>query len=115
HLAESGQTSQAITQFERVLKLDPGHVQAHYNLGSLYRDAGDFAKAAEHFSEARKADPEDPQLALAFLSVAYRANRATEADVAAALVGRAVHADARLLFSLPTEIAQGVRDAHAAR
>ena len=97
------------------MKLDPGHVQAHYNLGSLYRDAGDFAKAAEHFSEARKADPEDPQLALAFLSVAYRANRATEADAAAALVERAVNADARGLFTLATAIAQGGQYEHAAR
>ncbi len=115
HLAERGQTNQAITQFERVLKLDPGHVQAHYNLGSLYRDAGEFAKAAEHFSQARKVEPNDPQLALAFLSVAYRANRVSEADAAAALVEHAVNADARGLFTLATAVAQGGQYEHAAR
>src|SRR5437763_14490833 len=75
-LAEQGKTAQAIEEFERVLRIEPNHLQAHYNLGALYGDAGDFAKAAEHFARARAAAPDDPQLALAFLNVAYRANRA---------------------------------------
>src|SRR5258707_15860627 len=85
-LAEHGKTAEAIAEFERVLKRDPSHVQAHYNLGALYADAGDFARAADHFARAREADQNDPQLALAFLNVAYRANRTSEANAAADLV-----------------------------
>ena len=65
-LAEHGKTAEAIAEFERVLKTDPGHVQAHYNLGALYGDSHDFIKAAEHFARARDGDRNDPQLALAF-------------------------------------------------
>ena len=93
--AEHGKTAEAIAEFERVLKSDPSHVQAHYNLGALYADAGDFAKAAEHFARAREADPNDPQLALAFLTVAYRANRTQQADAAADLVERTAGADGK--------------------
>lgn len=115
HLAERGQTSDAITQFERVLKIEPAHVQAHYNLGTLYERAGDFVKSAEHFAQARKAQPTDPQLALAFLNVAYRANRSAEADVAAALVEQAVGADASGLFTLANALAAGRQYQQAAR
>ncbi len=71
-LAQSGKTQAAIAEFERVLALDPTHIQAHYNLGALYGDAGDFIKAAEHLARARASNPDDPQLGLAFLNVAYR-------------------------------------------
>lgn len=115
HLAERGQLSEAIAQFERVLKIDPAHVQAHYNLGTLYERSGDFVKSAEHFAEARKAEPADPQLALAFLNVAYRANRSAEADAAAALVEQAVGADASGLFTLASALAAGRQYQQAAR
>src|SRR5205085_3736856 len=92
-LAEQGKRADAIAEFERVLKTEPNHVQAHYNLGALYADAGNFAKAAAHFASARQGDANDPQLALAFLNVAYRANRLQEADMAADLVERAAGSD----------------------
>src|SRR5204862_7413225 len=101
-LAEQGKAAEAIAEFERVLKVDPHHVQAHYNLGALYAEAQEFAKAADHFAEARKAEPTDPQLALAYLNVAYRAGYATAAALAAALVERAVANDARALFAVAT-------------
>ena len=105
-LAERGKTSEAIAEFERVLKIDPKHVQAHYNLGALFSDAGEFGKAAEQFAYARAAEPDDPQLALAFLNVAYRANRVAEADAAADIVERTVGSDARALFTLGAALAQ---------
>jgi Flp pilus assembly protein TadD len=114
-LAERGKTAEAIAAFERVLKLDPNHVQAHYNLGALYSDAGEFGKAAEHFAHARKAAPDDAQLALAFLNVAYRANRIADADAAADLVERAVGSDPRSLFTLGIALAQNKRYERAAR
>ncbi len=114
-LAERGKISEAITQFENVLKADPSHVQAHYNLGALYADAGDFVKAAEHFAQARARAPEDPQLALAFINVAYRANRGSEADTAAELVERVAASDPRILFTLGTELAQNEQYERTAR
>ena len=82
--AERGKFPDAIREFEQTLKIEPQHVQANYNLGAIYGDSGDFVKASEYFSRARQSAPDDPQLALAFLNVAYRANRIAEADAAAA-------------------------------
>src|SRR6266851_515346 len=114
-LAEHGKTAEAIAEFERVLKIDPAHAQAHYNLGALYGDSGDFVKAAEHFARAREAEPNDPQLALAFLNVAYRANRVDEANAAADLVERTVTSDGHALFTLATALARNQQYEHAAR
>src|SRR6266851_5975322 len=114
-LAEHGKTAEAIAEFERVLNIDPAHVQAHYNLGALYGDAGDFVKAAEHFARARAVDANDPQLALAFLNVAYRANRIKEADAAADLVERAAGPDPKSLFALGTVLAESKQYERAAR
>jgi len=114
-LAEHGKTAAAIAEFERVLKSDPAHVQAHYNLGALYGEAGDFTKAAEHFARAREADLNDPQLALAFLNVAYRANRTGEADAAANLVENAAGTDAKSLFTLATVLAESKQYERSAR
>ena len=114
-LAEHGKRAEAITEFEAVLKTEPKHVQAHYNLGALYGDGGDFVRAAEHFASARQADPNDPQLALAFLNVAYRANRSAEGDAAAELIERAAGSDARSLFTLATVLAEAKQYERAAR
>ena len=113
--AEQGKFTDAIAEFERVLKVEPGHVQAHYNLGALYGDRGDFLKAAEHFARARASAPDDPQLALAFLNVAYRAKRGAEADAAADLVERVAASDPRGLFTLGTALAQNEQYERAAR
>jgi tetratricopeptide (TPR) repeat protein len=114
-LAERGKVKEAIAEFERVLKIDPAHVQAHYNLGALYGDAGDFVKSADHFAHARTAAPDDAQLALAFLNVAYRANRIAEADAAADLIERKFAADSRALFTLATVLAQSKQYERGAR
>ncbi len=114
-MAQRGKTTEAIAEFERVLKIDASHVQAHYNLGALYGDAGDFVKSAEHFARARMDAPDDPQLALAFLNVAYRANRVAEADAAAELVERSVASDPRALFTLATALAQNKQYERAVR
>jgi tetratricopeptide (TPR) repeat protein len=105
-LAARGQTAEAIAEFQRVLKIDPSHLQAHYNLGALYADAGDFSKAAEHFDRARAASPNDAQLALAFLNVAFRAKRVNEANAAADLVEHSLSSDVRGLFTLASVLAQ---------
>ena len=114
-LAERGLRADAIAEFERVLKIDPSHVQAHYNLGALYGDSGEFVKSAEHFARARASVPDDPQLALAFLNVAYRANRIVEAEEAADFVERTSVSDGRALFTRATVLAQSKRYERAVR
>ena len=113
--AERGKTTEAITEFERVLQIDPGHLQSHYNLGSLYATSDNPTKAAEHFAKARAAAPNDPQLALAFLNVAYRANMIAEANAAADFVERTVVNDSQSLFTLATALAQNHQYERAAR
>ena len=105
-LAERGQTSAAIAQFESVLKTDPSHVQAHYNLGALYSDAGDFAKAVDHFARARQVEPDDPQLALAYVNVAYRASRRDDANSVADWLERKFADDPKGLLTLAIVVAQ---------
>ncbi|HEU4390365.1 MAG TPA: tetratricopeptide repeat protein, partial [Blastocatellia bacterium] len=114
-LAERGKIKEAIVEFERVLRTDPSHVQAHYNLGALYVDSGDFDNAARHFAQARAASPDDLQLALAFLNVAYRANLTAEGDEVAGLVERRSSTDGRALFTLATVLAQSRQYERAAR
>lgn len=105
-LAAQGKMAEAIKQFELVLKSEPAHVQAHYNLGAIYSDAGDFAKAADHFARARTSAPDDPQLALAFLNVAFRANRAQEANASVEFLERSFASDEKGLFTLASLLAQ---------
>src|SRR5262249_38731102 len=90
-------------------------VQAHYNLGALYGDLGDFVKSAEHFARARAVAPDDPQLTLAFLNVAYRANRKAEAEEAADSIERRFASDSRALFTLATLVAQSKQYQRATR
>src|SRR5262249_2763646 len=114
-LAESGKVNEAIAQFEIVLKADPSHVQAHFNLGEIYAEAGEYSKSADHLAAARVSNPEDPQLALAFVKVGYRANRNAEADAAADAFERVVNNDAQALFTLATILAQNKQYERAAR
>ena len=114
-LAQSGKTTEAIAEFERVLASDPSHAQAHYNLGALYGDAGNFVKSAEHLAWARRSSPNDPQLALAFLNVAYRATRGSEAEAAANLIESDYASQPKGLFTLATVLAQNGQYEHAVR
>jgi Flp pilus assembly protein TadD len=59
-LFESGDTQQAITETELILKKEPNQVDALYNLGAIYGNLNDRAKAREYFSRAAAADPTSP-------------------------------------------------------
>ena len=105
-LAERGQTKAAIDQFEKVLKSDPSHIQALFNLGALYSDAGNFVEAAGYFERARAVQPDDPQLALAYLNVAYRADRRAAANSVAEWLEGKFAGEPKGLFTLGMILAQ---------
>jgi tetratricopeptide (TPR) repeat protein len=44
--------------YERVLALDPNHIDAHVNLGRILHEAGAPAAAEQHYRQARELDPE---------------------------------------------------------
>jgi tetratricopeptide (TPR) repeat protein len=57
---------EAIDAYRKVLDLDPGHAAAYINLGTLYYNRQDYAKAESHY---RKAVEVDPRYALAYFDL----------------------------------------------
>lgn len=49
---ELGNSGKALDSFTLSLKHEPRHVEAHYNLGNLYYDAGNFPLARLHYEAA---------------------------------------------------------------
>jgi tetratricopeptide (TPR) repeat protein len=47
---------EAIAAYERLLELDPDHVAAHINLGTLYYNRQDYQAAEEHYRRALQID-----------------------------------------------------------
>ena len=45
--------------YQRALELDPGHSDAHVNLGRLRQESGDYDGAETHYRQAIKADPDN--------------------------------------------------------
>ncbi|MEK6262878.1 MAG: tetratricopeptide repeat protein [Planctomycetota bacterium] len=50
---------QAVSQFQKTLRLDSENVGAHYGLSQLYQELGDVEKAAHHQKEHAKYKPDD--------------------------------------------------------
>jgi tetratricopeptide (TPR) repeat protein len=48
----ASQLSEAVSNLASALKLDPNCAEAHYNLGSLYEDLGDFDRARSEYRMA---------------------------------------------------------------
>jgi len=62
--AEGGQVDQAVQDFERLLKIKPGDVDASNALGYTLADANrDLPEAERLISAAREAKPDDPSIA----------------------------------------------------
>lgn len=55
--AQQQRSSEAILAFHRVLAMDPGSSQAHYNLGVLYGEQGQEARAIGEYLAAIKLNP----------------------------------------------------------
>ena len=56
-LTAKGQLEEAITQWKKVLALDPNNAQAHNNLGNALMWKGDLAEGTAHLESARELDP----------------------------------------------------------
>lgn len=55
---EQGDLAKALDNFTLSLKHEPRHVEAHYNLGNLYYDAGQFPLARLHYEAAAQIAPD---------------------------------------------------------
>lgn len=74
----------AVELSQRVLTIDPENLAAHYNLGLLYQDLGDAARAAEHAALHARYKPDDNARDRAVAAARMRypaADRAAEAVV----------------------------------
>jgi tetratricopeptide (TPR) repeat protein len=60
---EEGDPAQARAAYERALALDPGHADAHVNLGCLEHEGGRLREAELHYRAALAARPRDPTAA----------------------------------------------------
>jgi tetratricopeptide (TPR) repeat protein len=56
---EPGSPFEAREAYAQVLALDPGHADAHVNLGRLLHESGDAAAAEPHYAAALAARPDD--------------------------------------------------------
>jgi len=57
---------EAIEAYQKTLELDPNHAAGHINLGTLFYNRQDYAKAEEHY---RRAVESDPRYALAYFDL----------------------------------------------
>ena len=57
---EATSTKEAQRAYHMALELEPQMAAAHLNLGKLYHDAGELAKAKAHYDAAAQNDPDDP-------------------------------------------------------
>ncbi len=58
-LFNQGDNESALTAFLDAVELAPNHAICHNNIGVLYWETGELDKAVDHFSKARKIDPDD--------------------------------------------------------
>lgn len=82
--AREAMLRESLAVFHKTLKLDPENMTAHFNLGQLYEQLGDAAKAAEHRALHAKYKPDDNarDKAVAAARIKYpAANHAAEAIV----------------------------------
>jgi Flp pilus assembly protein TadD len=56
-LASQGRVAEAIPYYTTALRLQPGSVKAHYNLGVALANQGRVAEARQHFVAILRLDP----------------------------------------------------------
>jgi tetratricopeptide (TPR) repeat protein len=55
-LSQLGRINESVPFYERVLRFNPDHVQSHQNLGLIFRDQKQFAKARKHLLRLQELD-----------------------------------------------------------
>ena len=76
---DSGDTSLAISLFERTLKADPRSLPAKLGLADAIYQTGDMPRAGVLYSEVAAATPDDPRAQLGLARVALREHRLDDA------------------------------------
>jgi tetratricopeptide (TPR) repeat protein len=76
---ETGSPGEARDAYERALALEPGHADAHVNLGRLLHEEGDPARAEGHYRRALEARPDDATAAFNLGVALEDLKRTTEA------------------------------------
>jgi tetratricopeptide (TPR) repeat protein len=88
---EAVSVEKARTAYRRAIALDPGHAEAHLNLGRLLHEVGDLAGAESHYRQACAARPES---ALAAFNLGVALEDKGDAREAMAAYRRALKLDA---------------------
>lgn len=58
----AGNNDESVRKYTEAISIDPSFVDAHYNLGIIYRDNKDYNSSIKHFNEAIKYDPKDASI-----------------------------------------------------
>ncbi len=66
---EQGKIEMAYTIFTEILKHDPNFQEAHYNLGVMYIQSGDYQNALSELQKAVQLKPQDPDAQFALAGV----------------------------------------------
>jgi len=68
--SERGQVERAIEEFRTVVRLEPAHAEAHYNLGVLFGERGQWTDAMASLAKAAELRPKDadPHLAMGIVA-----------------------------------------------
>lgn len=69
---QAGKKDEAVTEFNKVLAVDPTNAAALNNLGNVAFLAGDYAAAETQYLKASEADPEDPDIWLNLVKTELR-------------------------------------------
>jgi len=88
---EAVSLDKARAAYARAIALDPGHIEAHLNLGRLLHESGELAGAESHYRQACAADPASP---LAAFNLGVALEDRGDASGAIAAYRRAVELDA---------------------
>ena len=59
-LADRGWLTEAISEFQKAIDLDPTSAHAYDNLGTVYAEKGDLIEALDAFMKAVECDPTSP-------------------------------------------------------
>jgi len=73
-LAIMGKLEEATFYFQMVLKIDPKHDHANYNMGQYYHMKGDIYRALHHYTEALKTNPKMDVVYNNLAAISYNEN-----------------------------------------